>query len=125
MGSLTKRIIVNNIKLPTDASIQEAFSVSESRLKKAGIKASDAEYKVYRRSVDARVRGEIKFVYSVLVTARFSNLSDATLAMAGASVDKTEMPVPEFGDEKLQGREGSQGGSLLQVVSQEVGMLFT
>ena len=104
MGSLTKRIIVNNIKLPTDASIQEAFSVSESRLKKAGIKASDAEYKVYRRSVDARVRGEIKFVYSVLVTARFSNLSDATLSMAGASVDKTEMPVPEFGDEKLQGR---------------------
>ena len=30
-----------------------------------------------------------------------------------------------FPEEKLEGREGSQGGSLLQVVSREVGMLFT
>ena len=30
-----------------------------------------------------------------------------------------------FSEDKLQGREGSQGGSLLPVVSREIGMLFT
>ena len=104
MGSLTKRIIVNNIKLPTDASIQEAFSVSESRLRRAGIKLDGANFRTYRRSVDARVRDDIKFVYSVLVTAVFSNLNEKTLASAGASVDKTEKPIPVFGNEKLNGR---------------------
>lgn len=104
MGSLTKRIIVNNIKLPTDASIQEAFSVSESRLRRAGIKLDGANFRIYRRSVDARVRDDIKFVYSVLVTAVFSNLNEKTLASAGASVDKTEKPIPVFGNEKLNGR---------------------
>ena len=104
MGSLTKRIIVKNIKLPTDASIQEAFSVSESRLRRAGIKLDGANFRIYRRSVDARVRDDIKFVYSVLVTAVFSNLNEKTLASAGASVDKTEKPIPVFGNEKLNGR---------------------
>lgn len=104
MGSLTKRIIVNNIKLPTDASVQEAFSVSESRLRRAGIKLDGANFRIYRRSVDARVRDDIKFVYSVLVTAVFSNLNEKTLASAGASVDKTEKPIPVFGNEKLNGR---------------------
>lgn len=104
MGSLKKRIIVNNIKLPTDASIQEAFSVSESRLRKAGIKLDGAEFSIYRRSIDARIRDDIKFVYSVIVTADFSNINAKTLAAAGASIEKSEMPVPEFGEEILHGR---------------------
>ena len=78
-------IIVNNVKLPTNASIQEAFSVARRRLSTVGVHAKNRDCTVYRRSVDARCRGDIKFVYSIAVRADV---------------------VP--GDDKLQGVEASR-----------------
>ena len=104
MSSKTLNLIVNNVKLPTDASIQEAFSVSESKLRRAGIKFSAPEFKIYRKSIDARMKNDIKFVYSVLVSAEFSNVNSHTLAAAGAAIDKSEIPTPRFGNELLDGR---------------------
>lgn len=79
-----RTLIVANIKLPVDASHEEAFSVALGRLRKSGISYKDASCSIYRRSVDARRRSDIHFVYSVSVTARFSDLgvrnySDITL----------------------------------------------
>ncbi len=104
MSSKTQNLIINNVKLPTDASIQEAFSVAESRLRKAGIRFSDATFKIYRKSIDARMRDNIKFVYSVFVSAVFFNVTEKTLSSAGACVEKSEVPKPIFGDEPLNAR---------------------
>lgn len=104
MSSKTLNLIVNNVKLPTDASIQEAFSVSENRLRKAEIKFSNPEFRIHRKSIDARVRDNIKFVYSVFVSAEFSNVNERTLSIAGACVEKCEVPKAEFGDEPLSAR---------------------
>ena len=38
MSFNTRNLVVNNIKLSTDASFQEAFSVAEARLKKASMR---------------------------------------------------------------------------------------
>ncbi|MBE6537041.1 MAG: hypothetical protein E7673_03710 [Ruminococcaceae bacterium] len=99
-----RNLIVNNIKLATDASFEEAFSVAESRLKKSAIQFKDPVYSVYRRSIDARKRDDIKFVYSVLVRAKFSALSQSKLEKAGATEDKASMPAVELGDEPLTER---------------------
>ncbi len=58
--------IVNNIILPLDASIQEAFSVARQRLKKCGVNPELNELALHRRSVDARNKSDIKLVYSIL-----------------------------------------------------------
>ena len=67
-------LLVANIKLPINASFEEAFSVALGKLKKCGFKFRDSSCRIFRRSVDARKRAEVHFVYSVAVTASFSNL---------------------------------------------------
>ena len=59
--------LVNNIKLPVSASVKEAFSVAMGRLKKLGIRASETDCTVFRRSIDARKKDNILFVYSISV----------------------------------------------------------
>ena len=68
-------LLVANIKLPINASSKEAFSVALEKLKKRGIKFSDPSCRIFRRSVDARKRTDVYFVYSVAVTASFSDLT--------------------------------------------------
>lgn len=56
-------IIVRNIKLPYKADKREAISKAEARLKKYGRRALFSE--ICKRSVDAREKRNILFVYSV------------------------------------------------------------
>lgn len=63
MSTQYQILVVNNIKLSVNASVKEAFSVARHRLKKCGVSASD--FYVYRRSVDARHKDDIRFVYSI------------------------------------------------------------
>ena len=67
MHSPIRSLIVNHIALPVDASFQEAFSVAEQRLRKIGMFPRDAVFRLFRRSVDARKKPDIRFVYSVAV----------------------------------------------------------
>ena len=63
--------IVNNITLPINASHQEAFIIAARKLRGIGISACIDNMAVYRRSVDARKRTDIKFVYSVIASGNF------------------------------------------------------
>lgn len=101
MSFKTQTLIVNNIKLPTDASVEEAFSVSAGRLRKAKIFVKEPCFLVYKRSIDARRKDDIKFVYSVAVSGYISGINDKSLSVSGAVLDKTELPTPEYGEEML------------------------
>ena len=87
--------IISNIKLPIDASIKEAFSVAKKKLKKHGLSAT--EFFVYRRSIDARRKDEICFVYSIAARGDFSKAKpneDFTLIEPSAV-------TPEIGNSHL------------------------
>ena len=60
-------LLVNDIKLPINASYKEAFSVARKKIKSLGIFSDGMRFSIYRRSVDARKRDNIFFVYSVSV----------------------------------------------------------
>ena len=60
-------LLVNDIKLPINASYKEAFSVARKKIKSTGIFSDGMRFSIYRRSVDARKRDNIFFVYSVSV----------------------------------------------------------
>ncbi len=104
MNLKTESLIVNNIKLPINASFEEAFSVTKSKLAKAKISVISPKFEIYRRSVDARRKDDIKFVYSVLVSGDISGVSAEKLESAGAVACKIELPIPEFGTEVLSAR---------------------
>ena len=72
--------LVNDIVLPLDFVEGEAFSKAASRLRAAGIMPkADLCYSLFRRSVDARRRDDIRFTVSVLVSGDLPVLSDEVL----------------------------------------------
>ena len=100
MDMSPRTLLVANVKLPVDASQEEAFSVALRRLRKNGISFKNAACSIFRRSVDARRRSDVQFVYSVAVTAEFSDLdvgihSDITvLENAGPRVVRGSDKLP-------------------------------
>lgn len=72
--------LINDIVLPLDFVEGEAFSKAEARLRSAGIMPSrNLRYSLFRRSVDARHRDDIRFTVSVLVSGDLPALSDELL----------------------------------------------
>ena len=95
-------IIVNNVKVPIDASLKEAFNIARTRLKKSGLYSHEIEFSVYRRSVDARNKQNICFVYSVAAKGEFPSIDDNRLLSFGMSrITDSSLVEPCEGSEKL------------------------
>ena len=62
---------------------------------------SDAVLSVYRRSVDARKRQDVRLVYTVSVTASFSEEEEDRLLALGCARLAEEMPIPACGEARL------------------------
>ncbi len=61
-------IVIESITVPLDAKEQEIFALAKQRLKKIGAQPTQFSLNLFRRSVDARDRAKVQFVYSVLAT---------------------------------------------------------
>ena len=88
-------LLVNDIKLPINASYKEAFSVARKKIKSLGLLSDDMRFSIYRRSVDARKRDNIFFVYSVSVETS-GKLPDIDYLKAhgiGVVTDNTELDI--------------------------------
>lgn len=91
-------IVFNNIKLPFDASVQEAFSVAIKKLRALGINSKDMQPYVYKRSIDARNKTDIQFVYSIAVKCVSNDIDTKKLSKHGAvliSNDENEFLIGE------------------------------
>ena len=60
------RIVSESISLPFTADSKEALEISKRKLKKAIGNTSDFSFSIFRRSVDARKKDDIRFVYTVM-----------------------------------------------------------
>ena len=94
-------ILINNIKLPFDASVKEAFSVAIKKLNKNNIRGDISECFVYKKSIDARKRDEIFFVWSIGV--KFDAKDTHKISLNDKDISYCEDKFPEFniGKEKL------------------------
>ena len=102
MSNLNSTIVFNNIKLPFDASVQEAFSVAINKLRSLGISSSGVTPYVYKRSIDARNKQSIKFVYSIAINiGDFNKIPEDKLAKAGAVITSEAKIDFSIGDIKL------------------------
>lgn len=84
MSNKSSIIVFNNIKLPFDASVQEAFSVAKKKLRALGLNCKGSEMYVYKRSIDARNKKSIFFVYSIAVKCAVSGIDARNLSKYGA-----------------------------------------
>ena len=86
MDSIKSFVLIKNIKLPVNASVSEAFSVAKRTLKRAGLQSYAEEYSIFRRSVDARRKPDIFYVYTVAVRGDFPKFSEEQGRKLGISL---------------------------------------
>ena len=100
--SQEKFVLINNVKLSVNASHKEAFSVAKSILKKTGLLSFAQDYRIYKRSIDARHKPDILFVYSIAVSGNFPDVDSAKLKKYGISLEELKItPDIEIGDVPL------------------------
>ncbi len=88
MNSNIKVLLVNDIKLSVNASFEEAFSLAEKRLNEMRINTRNVKFSIYRKSIDARKKNDIKFVYTIRAEGDFFNLSKEKLLKNSISVEE-------------------------------------
>lgn len=94
--------VVNNIALPIHASHEEAFSVASAKLGSAGIRHDRETFYIYRRSIDARRRSDIRFVYSVAVLSENPPKHVEKLkALSIVPIEYVE-PQPILGEKRIE-----------------------
>ncbi len=68
-GESWARFAIGSLALPLDASESEAVEIARARLIGAGFDPAQLAFDIFKRSVDARRKNDIKIVYSVAVSA--------------------------------------------------------
>lgn len=96
-------VLINGISLPWEASEDEAVREARRRLRGVHLLSDDTSFFIYKRSVDARHRGDIRFVYSVAARGSFSALA-LEKHRAAFPVLHAEMPEIRFGSRPLSAR---------------------
>jgi len=96
------RLVADAISLPFSTDPAEAFEIAKKKLKKAGLPYdASVKYSVYRRSIDARRKDDIRFVYSILVEVLDSiEIDSKRLLTNGFRTDSVREIQFEFGKEK-------------------------
>ena len=90
-------MIVSDIHLPLDTVEGDVCFRALKILKRFGICPSDAKAHIFRRSVDARRRSDIHFVYSVAVAGSFTeNVLDAVRQRTYRNVSVSEASMPQY-----------------------------
>ena len=94
-------LVINNIKLPFNASVEEAFSVAIEKSKRLGVYNKCSKPYVYKRSVDARNKDAIVFVYSIAFHIEAFSINENLLSKYGAILIAANKPQIEFGEDEL------------------------
>ena len=84
--------LVSGISLSLDNNEAEACRIAATELKRAGVSPARLHFNIYKYSVDARKKNDIRLVYSV--AARFD--------------EPTEMPLPQSSCRRWDWRDGSK-----------------
>ena len=102
MSFETRILIVNNIKLPVNASYKEAFSIAKRKISAFLPSAASLSYSIYKKSIDARKKQDIRLVYSVAAKGDLSALDGASVKDGDISlISPSSVPMPDFGEEKM------------------------
>ncbi len=100
-----EKYIIDAISVSPDMGETEALNAVKKRLDKLGISSMEYELSIFKKSVDARKRQDIRLVYSVAVTAvEGKRLSQKVIDKLGArKILNTEIEF-RYGDREMSAR---------------------
>ncbi len=97
-------MVIESITVPLDASEQEILAKATARLKRVDRRGGQNDLALFKRSVDARDRENIRFVYSVLATSKDGKYTfdPSKLAREKIRLLQSQDIIPEIGIEPLK-----------------------
>lgn len=97
--------IVSGISLPFDTSEEEIISLAKKKMKRFGLSPSMLHFRLYKRSIDARKRQDIRLVCSVLAESdQPVSVDPEALSRQSIRIAEKEEPTPIIGEKKLAAR---------------------
>ena len=103
MKQSDKSILISGIRLSVHRNEEDALKEARRRLRGVHLLSSDTQLSVFRRSVDARHRNDIAFVYTVLAQGSFPT-HILEKGVGDISLLPEEMPAVCMGSEPLSAR---------------------
>ena len=101
-----RQILVDSIRVPLDATESAIIQKAREKMKRAGLPTSTLHFRLYKKSVDARRREEIRFVCSAVAEGEIApeRYPVERLRRADARLLTVESLSPVAGDEELYAR---------------------
>ncbi len=99
-------VIIEGISVPVGTPVSQVLYKAEQRMKRSGISTGSLHFRLYKKSVDARKRGDIRLVYAVLglTKAGARPLSAEAVARGGFKPYVEHSLTVEQGSEPLSAR---------------------
>ncbi len=100
-----KLYILDGLSISPYDDESKIFEIAHKRLRSCGLVSSDYVLNIFKKSVDARKKDDIRLVYSVSVRCNeFSKSNEALFIMAGARAIEVEELCVMPGNEKMASR---------------------
>ncbi len=96
-------VLIGAIRVPLDASEHDILKKAKDKMKRAGLSASALHFRLYKKSIDARHRDDIRLICTVLAEGELSERDYPAdrLLRADARLWRPERLAPIFGTEAL------------------------
>ena len=95
-------ILLSGISVPVGTDTNTVRREAERRLKRLGIPTPTLRFSIYRKSVDARKRHDVRLVYTVSATAPDALLTEERAKSLGLALLSEDVPLPTaIGDKSL------------------------
>ena len=84
------KLLVERIRVSVDASDEMIANNAKEKMKRAGLNTSTLHFRLYKRSVDARKKNDVHYVYTVDAIIEGLNAKVRKLSVCGPLGDKAE-----------------------------------
>ena len=100
------RLLINGIKVSPDATEDEILKKAKEKMKRAGLLTSTLHFRLYKKSVDARKREDVRLVCTVLAECENEkkHFSAQSLQKADARILEEGDLTPSYGSERMGAR---------------------
>ena len=97
------KLLIEKIRVHIDSSDETIANKAKEKMKRAGIDTSTLHFRLYKKSIDARNKQDIRFECAVLAEGEFSSkvLNEKTLTRLQARVLHEKEPVLTFGKDPM------------------------
>ena len=102
----SSKLLIGGISVSVDAQEDEILNKAKQKMKRAGFSLGTLHFQLYKKSVDARRRDDVRFVCTVLASGEelTRQVTEKKLALADARVLEESPILPVFGDAPMAAR---------------------